>query len=293
MALLAFLKRHPRAIAIAAVGCLAAGGGLGWWLLVTPGNPLLRLLRSPVVEADPHLVVGPYPLEEDFAALRRSRIDTIVTLLDPDLPWERRLLEQERKLAREWAIRLVDIPMSSLGGAGFDRDHEADAAAAADAVARARGRVYLHDYLGRGRVEAVRERLATRRSEPADQDVSIEARMKEAATARSERRFEDARALYQSIVDEKPDHLAARTGLGFSLLDLGRLEASAEQFVYVLTHDTRRSDAMLGLGSVRMRQDDLDEAAAHFEAALRVLPRDTEAKRLLADVNARRAAARR
>src|SRR5882724_9219258 len=68
---------------------LLVGGGFGFWVLSTPSNPLTAFFRLPISDMSKRVVIGPYPTEADFEVLKKNHVETIVTLLDPSLPYER------------------------------------------------------------------------------------------------------------------------------------------------------------------------------------------------------------
>ncbi len=79
-------------------GLFAAGGLVSWEILTNPGNPLVRWFSGSVATFDAPVVVGPYPLEDDFRRLKGNDVRVVVSLLDPDIPYERVLLNREKKL---------------------------------------------------------------------------------------------------------------------------------------------------------------------------------------------------
>ena len=67
-----------------------------FWVLITPDNPLTQYFSAPVTVRDAKIIIGPYPREADFALLKRNGVTTVVSLLDPKLPFERVLLDREK-----------------------------------------------------------------------------------------------------------------------------------------------------------------------------------------------------
>jgi hypothetical protein len=127
----------------------------GVWLLLNPQNALTGLFRAKITSIDTRVITGPYPLADDFAVLRANGVETDVSLLDADLPYEAMLLEQERVNAAKNGIAFINFPMESLFGTHAGSDYDREAHLAAEFIARARGRVYLHCYLGMHRVRTV------------------------------------------------------------------------------------------------------------------------------------------
>ena len=116
------LRARPRRRRLAlALAALALAGGLASFaVLVTPDNPLTRAYQQPVAAIDGRISIGPYPVEEDFLALRKASVRTIVSLLDPTLPYERVLLDRERELAAMYGMTLLNFPMTSILGQGAE-----------------------------------------------------------------------------------------------------------------------------------------------------------------------------
>ena len=69
-----------------------------------------------------------------------------------------------------------------------------------------------------------------------------------------------------------PGTRGARTGLGFALLRLSRVEEAGEEFRSASTADSSDADAWYGLGVVLRRGGRRDEAVSAFERALRIAP---------------------
>src|SRR5579863_2713508 len=107
---LAVIKRRTTIVVVCVILAVAAA----FWVLITPDNPLTSYFSAPITVRDARVIVGPYPREADFQLLKRNHVDTVVSLLDPKLPFERVLLDRERSLAEQYGMRLLDFPMGSL-----------------------------------------------------------------------------------------------------------------------------------------------------------------------------------
>jgi hypothetical protein len=122
---------------------------------------LSRLFRSDISDPKAKVIIGPYPTADDFRILRNHEVKTIISLLDPSLPYESTLLNQERALARYYNLRFYSYPMSSVLGIGYGAEYTNHAREAANAAMHADGKVYLHCYLGLHRVKVVQAVLAS------------------------------------------------------------------------------------------------------------------------------------
>jgi hypothetical protein len=97
-------------LTVLAVVLMAAAG---WYVLITPGNPLTRLFQRDISDVDARIIVGPFPEEADFRLLKQHQVNLIVTLLNPGIPYEATLLEREKVMAATFGLELRSFPMSS------------------------------------------------------------------------------------------------------------------------------------------------------------------------------------
>lgn len=278
------LRRPSPLVAVVVLTVLTvAGAAVCFWILISPGNPLTRLFRRPIESSGASIVIGPYPLEEDFPALVDGGVKTIVTLLNPEIPYERVLLERERRLAEAHGIRLENFPMSSIFGQRFgdEYDRSADGAAEAIRAAEAEGKVYLHCYLGLHRIEAVRSRLAATHedelgvAEHRGGDRSEDARRLDAAEqAFGEGRFEDARAGVAAIEAPSRDALILA---GWSAYRLGRFDEAKEAFTRADAAHPNDPGVAIGLGFALAQRGELEAAERSFRTALGAEPDNTDA----------------
>ncbi len=141
---------------------IVLGAASGWYVLITPNNPLTRLFQREMSDVNARIIIGPYPEDRDFELLKRNGVGWIVTLLNPEIPYEATLLEREEGVAARHGIELRSFPMSSILGQRFGDEYDRSAAAAADAIATSPGKVYLQCYLGMHRIQVVRDLLAQR-----------------------------------------------------------------------------------------------------------------------------------
>ncbi len=147
-------------LGVPALAILAAGGAL--WLWMSPAR--LRLDMGEETSAGVHFTFGPYPDEWRLRRLKAQGYTAVVTLLHPAVvPFEPKLLADEKKAAARAGIELVEAPMLpwvSQNNASLDQIR---------ALARAgTGRYYVHCYLGRDRI-----RLAKRIVERAAPNASV------------------------------------------------------------------------------------------------------------------------
>jgi phytol kinase len=149
-------------LGVPALAILAAAGAL--WLWMSPAR--LRLDMGEETGAGLHFTFGPYPDEWRMRRLKAQGYTAVVTLLHPAvIPFEPKLLADEKKAAARAGIDLVEVPMLpwvSQNTGSLDRIR---------ALARSgTGRYYVHCYLGRDRI-----RLAKRIVEQAAPDAGVRA----------------------------------------------------------------------------------------------------------------------
>lgn len=273
---LAVIKRRAT---IAAVG-VAAVLLIAFWVLITPDNPVTAYFSAPITVRDARVIVGPYPREADFQLLKRNHVDTIVSLLDPQLPFERVLLDRERSLAEQYGMRLLDFPMGSLFNHHIGGDYETEARLAAAAVVQTPGRIYLHCYLGMHRVGTVEALLAKSGQSTGIYLASHGQRstdanlLDQAQNAYDSGNYRLTLRILLNIV-EKTD--ASQILEGWSDYKLGEIPLARAAFATALAYNSTSNGAQDGLGYCALREDDVDEAATHFAGALDVNPKDPEA----------------
>jgi protein tyrosine phosphatase (PTP) superfamily phosphohydrolase (DUF442 family) len=136
----------PGRIALTAVLMVLAGGAYMLWI-----NPAMLSKEMGKEETSAQFVFGPYPTEERLEELKRDGY-TVVSLLHPAVvPFEPKLLADEKALAAKIGIPFIHVPMLpwvSQNTAAIDTikklasDHSKH--------------YYVHCYLGKDRVQIVK-----------------------------------------------------------------------------------------------------------------------------------------
>ena len=139
-------RRHVR-IGLPSLAVLAAAGALFLWL-----NPQLAMgQNSATITSTGNFTFGPYPTEERLAGLKEQGY-TIISLLHPAvIPFEPKLLRDERKAVERVDMELIHIPMLP-----WVSDNEDSLERIRELAANGDGRYYVHCYLGRDRVAVVK-----------------------------------------------------------------------------------------------------------------------------------------
>ena len=269
------MKRVILVLALLAIG----GAGVGWYVLITPNNPLTRLFQRQISDTGARIIIGPYPEDGDFQLLQRAGVTTVVTLLNPQIPYEATLLDREKAAAAAHGMALRSFPMSSILGKRFGDDYDRNAAAAAEAIASTTGKVYLHCYLGMHRVQVVRDllagrgvdagRYAVRQGERDADTLLLDAADKDYQAGR----YADALASLAKIDDGKLTD-DGRLLAGWSKYRSGDVPGARDAFGRVRE---KKPQAAIGLGYCAYRGGDYADAERQFTAALAALPENADA----------------
>ncbi len=262
------------------IGILAMGG-LGFWILITPSNLLIRSFRTAFSSPEARVITGPYPTEEDLATLKLHGVTTVVSLLDPQLPYEGVLLAREQDTVKARGMAFHNFPMASIFGHRLGNQYDQNADAAAAVIAKASGKVYVHCYLGIHRVRVVEQRL-TVLTHIAIQHYLL----REGERGRAQRLLDQAQAAfdqgrYQEVLDwvgrlSSPD-VPANVLAGWAAYRMGNLAAARERFQQVLDVVPGSGEALRGLGYCSFREKDYKAAETHFVAVLKDDPTDGSA----------------
>lgn len=308
-----------------AIGVIVVlGVASAWYILITPNNPLTRMFQREISDINARIIIGPYPEERDFELLKRNGVTLVVTLLNPEIPYEANLLEREKGVAAKHGIELRSFPMSSILGQRFGDEYDRSAAGAADAIATAAGKVYLHCYLGMHRIQVVRDLLAkrgveagtytVRKGERTEAAVSLDAaekhfnaaRFQEALaelakigapdltdsarvlTAWSYYRLNDiprARAAFLELRQKNPSHAEAPLGLGYCAYRDGDFTTAETEFTKAINAAPQNADAHGGLGLALLRAGKREEARLRLTEAVKLAPTNEELRTAFAQAS--------
>jgi len=272
--------KHKLSIVILSGFLLAIAG---YFVLIYPDNPFTHLFRSKISDIDAKIIIGPYPVTRDFALLKKNQVMTIISLLNPQLPYEKTLLESEKTLAAKYGIEVLNFPMTSILGQRFGESYEQNAQAAVAAIAQTPGKVYLHCYLGLHRVKFVAELAQAKNVTTAlyaahQGERSEQAKLLDRAEAEySTGQYSKALATLQQIEPKIP---AARLLQAWATYRVGDTSAAHQLFADILQtnaglKDVRTDlDAHTGLGYCALRENDARSAQEHFSLALKLKEND-------------------
>jgi hypothetical protein len=114
----------------------------------------LHMFQAGPLSSGPR-IYGPFPDAHSLETLKERGYHTVVSLLDPQVIYERSLLDRERQDTLALGLRFHDFPMRGDEPADSPRN----AAAISEIRALLRGapteRIYIHGYLGKHRSRTV------------------------------------------------------------------------------------------------------------------------------------------
>ncbi len=119
----------------------------------------LRMIQGKARYVTENIIIGPYPHEKDLEKLVKvNDVRVIVSLLNPSLPFEKSLLEKEKKLVGEFKLAFYNVPLSFLNLDSPENYIQIEKIR--KILEKHRGeKVYIHCYLGRHRVGFLAEKL--------------------------------------------------------------------------------------------------------------------------------------
>lgn len=296
-------------------------GLLGYFVLITPDNPIMRALRGEISDVDSNIIIGPYPVKSDFEKLRENGVTKIISLLDPAVPYEKSLLDQERIVANQLQMELVNFPMISILGHKMGANYEKNAAAAADEIAASKGKVYVHCYLGIHRAIVVKNLLKDKNVTigrylvKGGERSNLAIELDKAEQLFNERYYNEARNVLDSMpnltpeakllygwvtyrqkdivearkqfedVAKNPENTSnasnARIGIGYCDLQENKLDSAVAIFSRTIQSEPKNDSAITGMGLALYRQNKFEESAAYLEQALQINPANSEAALIL------------
>ncbi len=314
------MYKPSKRIIIVVLALGLAGFAFGVWVLLHPASVFVQPWRAVQAEASVKgVLLGPYPVEEDFADLEKRGVTTIISLLEPSVPYEKVLLERERALAERHGMTVKNFPMGSILGQKFGENYSKNSKAAAEAALSADGVAYIHCYLGLHRAKNVQRYLAEHAQVQAqtyatanatsDVDLAEERRAKKLYRAGQYedslavlekigrktprvlrvqgwnlyrmRRADEARSAFARALELAPGDHDARVGLAYSDLAGGRLAEAEAGFADLRRLQPDDVTVLEGIGNVYYRQARWKEAELAFAEALRRNPGNGEVQEML------------
>ncbi|HKH11374.1 MAG TPA: hypothetical protein VKA73_09540 [Rubrobacter sp.] len=151
-----------------AVASVAAAGVVFFVMLDDDLMAAAGQLGQQSAQEDQRLLFGSYPDAERLAELEDEGYDGVISLLSPKVPFERVLLEQEEDNGEDAGIRVYSRPMLP-----WITGNEASLESIKALAAQKDKQFYIHCYLGKHRVDVVRQELDAEAPDPTEREVDL------------------------------------------------------------------------------------------------------------------------
>ena len=165
-----FLRRGGGLVGAVGVALVSvAAAGVVFYLMLN--NDFLAAagqLGQQSAQEDQRIVFGPYPDAERLEELQAEGYDGVIALLSPKVPFERVLLQQEEDNGESAGIRVYSRPMLP-----WITGNEASLEAIKALAAQKDKQFYIHCYLGKHRVDIVRQELQAEAPDPTEREVDL------------------------------------------------------------------------------------------------------------------------
>ena len=146
--------------ALATLASVAAASFVFFFLLDNDLMAAAGQLGQQSAQTDQRIVYGPYPDAQQLDELRDEGYDGVIALLSPKIPFERVLLDKELENGEAAGIQVYSRPM--LPWISGNEDSLAEIRALAEQRDK---QFYIHCYLGKHRVDLVRQDLGAAEAE--------------------------------------------------------------------------------------------------------------------------------
>ena len=123
----------------------------GLYYFLNTGSGIVQASQGEIVEGE-RFTFGPYPEKEDLESLKERGYDGVITLLNPTLPIEKPLLDQEIRSAEDADLEVHSLPMLPWVG-----DNTKSIEKVKELIGQDDKKYYVHCYLGRHRVDVVKQ----------------------------------------------------------------------------------------------------------------------------------------
>ncbi len=282
--LLARLK-EPRVLLTSLAGLTLAGAVVTYIILLFPGSPLMRWVEAEPPERYGMITIGPYPQEEDFPRLKQAGVKYIVSLLDPEIPYEKPMLEREMALGKKYGLEVKNFPifpMDSILGTELLPNSAEQQNKAVEFLEHLDGPAYVHCYLARHRAIRIRAELmkseALERSAPTSgtgqEEWELLNRITEAQLEFRNKNYAKVLYILEPVAVKDVDVSNLR---GWSYMRLGLIGEAIKSFQEGLAVDPSNPRSLLGLGFCYLRNGEPVMAQRQFAAVLEQLPNEPDA----------------
>lgn len=165
-----FLRRGRSLLGAVAVAVASLGAASVVFFLMLDNDLLAAAgqLGQQSAGEGQRLVFGPYPDAAKLEELEGEGYDGVIALLSPKVPFERVLLQQEEENGEATGIRVYSRPMLP-----WITGNEASLETIKTLAAQKDKQFYIHCYLGKHRVDIVRQELEADAPDPTEREVDL------------------------------------------------------------------------------------------------------------------------
>jgi tetratricopeptide (TPR) repeat protein len=274
--------RKPRVLVLLLVVAALAGAGGSYLILLHPGGIFVHWDQAPPPQQITLISFGPYPEAKEFKHLAQEHVRYIVSLLDPRLPYEEELIEQEQALAKKYGMIFKDFPMASIFDHQIFSDYAAQEKRAVDFLRHLDGPAYVHCYLGKHRVLHVRDALLAAgvperyftASGSGQHYWDLISRLDQAQKAMGKQDYAGVLDALEPLKEKDVDVYALR---GWAHYRLGLITEAVQDFQEGLSVDPNNPRNQVGLGYCDLRNNQPVMAQRKFEEVLSRFPDDESA----------------
>lgn len=142
-------RKHKTAAMV--LGLLLLTDGLAFATLISTDSALVNGVSGSSTVTSTH-TFGPYPDEKQLAELKEQGYSGVITLLNPAIPFEKLLLDRELEAGRKLGIQVYSFPMLP-----WVSENKESLENIKQIVRTTKGSFYFHCYLGKHRVDMVRQ----------------------------------------------------------------------------------------------------------------------------------------
>ena len=173
-----FLRRGRGLIGAISVAAVSVAGAVAVFFLMLDNDLLAAAgqLGQQSAQEDRRIVFGPYPDAERLEELEAEGYDGVIALLSPKVPFERVLLKQEEDNGKSAGIRVYSRPMLP-----WITGNEASLESIKALASQKNKQFYIHCYLGKHRVDIVRQELEAEAPDPTAREVDLPYRFERGA----------------------------------------------------------------------------------------------------------------
>ena len=269
----------PRILLLIVALLVVGGGAAGYWILLSPGSIWVRWAQAEFPSRITRISFGPYPTATELRDFKAKGGKYVVSLLDPRLPYEKELIEREKREARREGLIVKDFPMASVFDHKIFSNYKQEETKAVDFLKHLNGPAYVHCYLGKHRVLHVRNALRNA-GVPASYWTPTGTRKEywELVNRLADARKEFARGNYAQVITILEPVTARDVDVadlrGWSHYHMGLYTEAVADFKAGLEVDARNPRDLSGLGYCYLRQGNPVMAQRAFSLVLNRTPQD-------------------